>query len=172
MGADQYQVARFSFPALNISSRLTNSETYVFPARSEQKAGSIPLADCINNTTTPTIFGPGCWQLLFVGEPAHNEVEVHVNSNDTRMQQTWYVKGMLWGATDTAVWVDGELKAGIAWFAVAPKINGAGKVEGQVKKQGYLALGNNNLTYPALAMGSNGKGAICLILRVNCLHIC
>ena len=89
-------------PALNMSSRLTNSETYVYPARSEQKAGSIPLADCINNTTTPTIFGPGCWQLLFVDEPAHNEVEVHVNSNDTRMQQTWYVNGMLWGATDTA----------------------------------------------------------------------
>ena len=56
--------------------------------------------------------------------------------------------------------MDGELKAGIAWFAVAPKINGAGKVEGQVKKQGYLALANNNLTYPALAMGANGKGAI------------
>ncbi len=93
-------------------------------------------------------------------EPAHDEVEVHVDSNDTRMQQTWYVNGMLWGAADTAVWVNGELKAGIAWFAVSPKINGAGKVEGQVKKQGYLALANNNLTYPALAMGTNGKGAM------------
>jgi len=43
---------------------------------------------------------------------------------------------------------------------VAPKINGAGKVEGQVKKQGYLALANNNLTMPAIAMGADGKGAI------------
>jgi hypothetical protein len=43
---------------------------------------------------------------------------------------------------------------------VQPKINGAGKVEGQVKKQGYLALANNNLTMPALAMTSSGKGAI------------
>jgi hypothetical protein len=56
--------------------------------------------------------------------------------------------------------VDGALKAGIAWFAVAPKINGSGKVEGQVKNQGYIALANNNLTYPALAMGANGMGAI------------
>ncbi|MEZ4656860.1 MAG: hypothetical protein R2911_04755 [Caldilineaceae bacterium] len=64
------------------------------------------------------------------------------------------------GAASTAVWVGGELKAGIAWFAVSPKINGAGKVEGQVKKQGYIALANNNLTYPALAIAPNGKGVI------------
>jgi hypothetical protein len=147
-------------PSLGITSRLINSQTYVYPPRADQKPGSIPLADCINNTTTPTIYGPGCWQLLFVGEPAHDEVEVHIDSNDTRMQQTWYVNGMLWGAADTAVWVNGELKAGVAWFAVQPKINGAGKVEGQVKKQGYLALANNNLTYPALAMGADGKGVM------------
>ena len=67
---------------------------------------------------------------------------------------------MLWGANDTGVDVAGEVKAGIAWFGVSPKINGAGKVEGQVKKQGYLALANNNLTYPAIAMGANGKGAM------------
>jgi hypothetical protein len=147
-------------PALHWTSRLINSETYVFPPKSDQKPGDIPLADCINNTTTPTIFGPGCWQILFFSEPAHNEVEAHVDSNDTRMQQTSYVNGVLWGSADTAVNVGGELKAGISWFAVGPKINGAGKVEGQVKKQGYLALANNNLTYPALAMGTNGKGAI------------
>ena len=29
-----------------------------------------------------------------------------------------------------------------------------------MKKQGYLALADNNLTYPAIAMGANGKGAI------------
>jgi len=148
-------------PALNWTSRLINSETYVFPPKADQKPGSIPLADCINDTTLVTPFGPGCWQILFFPpEPAHNEVEVHVDSNDTRMQQTWYVNGMLWGAADTAVWVNGQFKAGVAWFAVSPKINGAGKVEGQVKKQGYLALANNNLTYPAIAMGTNGKGAI------------
>jgi hypothetical protein len=148
-------------PALNWTSRLINSETYVFPPKADQKPGNVPLADCINDTTTPTIFGLGCWQILFnPPAPAHNEVEVHVDANDTRMQQTWYVNGMLWGAADTAVWVNGEFKAGVAWFAVSPKINGAGKVEGQVKKQGYLALANNNLTYPALAMGTNGKGVM------------
>jgi hypothetical protein len=150
-----------STPALGITSRLTNSETYVFPPKSDQKPGDIPLGECINNTTSPTPFGPGCWQILFFPpEPAHNEVESKPDSNDTRMQQTWYVNGVIWGAADTAVWVNGQLKAGIAWFAVTPKINGSGKIEGKVTKQGYLALAGNNLTYPAIAMTPSGKGVI------------
>lgn len=148
-------------PALEMTSRLINSETYVFPPKSNQKPGDFPLGQCINDTTIATPFGPGCWQWLFnPPAPAHDEVESKTDSNDTRMQQTWYVNGMLWGAADTAVWVGGQLKAGIAWFAVSPKINGDGKVEGQVKKQGYLALAKNNLTYPAIAMTTSGKGVI------------
>ncbi len=67
---------------------------------------------------------------------------------------------MLWGALDTAVRVGGELKAGVAWFAVAPSINGAGRIVGQVKDSGYLALSRNNLTYPAITMLPSGQGAI------------
>lgn len=148
-------------PALQITSRLINSQTYVFPPTSDQKPGDIPLGECLNDTSS--LFGPdlGCWWLFFDPPPTWQpEVESHPDSLDSRMQQTWYTNGMLWGSSGTAVWVDGELKAGIAWFAVAPKINGAGKVEGQVKKQGYIALANNNLTMPAIAMGTNGKGAI------------
>jgi hypothetical protein len=149
-------------PALNITSRLVNSATYVFPPKSNQKVGDIPLGECINDTTIPTPFGPGCWQFFFfpADEPAHNEVESTPDSNDTRMQQTWYVNGQLWGALDTAVRVNGQLKAGIVWFQVTPKINGAGKVEGKVTRQGYLALAGNNLTYPAIAVGTNGRGVI------------
>ena len=76
------------------------------------------------------------------------------------MQQTWYVNGMLWGSTDTAVGSTASSRPASPGSRSSPKINGAGKVEGQVKKQGYLALANNNLTYPAIAMGANGKGVI------------
>ncbi len=148
-------------PSLGSTSRLINSQTYVFPPKSDQKPGNIPLGDCLNDTGSLFGTGLGCWYLFFDPPPSWQpEVESHLDSNDTRMQQTWYVNGTLWGAVDTAVWVGGELKAGIAWFAVSPKINGAGKVEGQVKKQGYLALANNNLTYPAIAVAPNGKGVI------------
>jgi hypothetical protein len=147
-------------PSLNLSSDLIKSETYVYPPKAEQKAGDTPLANCINDTTLPTIYGPGCWQLFFVDEPAHDEVLSHVDSNDTRMQQTWYTNGMLWGSTGTAVKVNGETKTGIAWFAVNPSVSWNGKVSGHVEKQGYLALANNNLTYSAIAMGTNGKGVM------------
>jgi hypothetical protein len=147
-------------PALGITSRLINSQTYVYPPKADQKPGDIPLGECINDTTMATPFGPGCWQFLFLDEPAHDEVESTPDSLDSRMQQVWYRQGMLWGASGTAVNVGGELKAGIAWFGVSPKINGAGKVEGQVKNQGYVALANNNLTMPAIAIAPNGNGAI------------
>ena len=148
-------------PALGLTSRLINSQTYVFPPKSDQKPGDIPLGECLNDNAG-SFFGDNCWFALFFDPPAtwQPETESSLDSNDTRMQQTWYVNGMLWGAADTAVNVGGELKAGIAWFAVSPKINGSGKVEGQVKKQGYLALANNNLSYPAIAMGTNNKGVI------------
>jgi hypothetical protein len=152
-------------PAPQISSRLVTSQVYVFPPKADQKPGNIPLGDCLNDTSA--LFGTdpttgqnlGCWFLFFDPPPAWQpEVESSLDANDTRMQQTWYVNGTLWGAADTAVQVNGEVKAGIAWFAVSPKINGAGKVEGHIKRQGYLALANNNLTYPAIALGTNGKG--------------
>ena len=149
-------------PSLRVSSRTINSETYVYPPTSNQKSGSTPLADCLNdNTLFDPVKGIGCWYLFF--DPPvtwQPEVESHLDSGDSRMQQVWYADGMLWGSSGTEVKVGGKLQAGIAWFAVAPKINGAGKVEGQVKKQGYLALANNNLTYPAIAMTAGGKGVI------------
>jgi hypothetical protein len=149
-------------PALGITSRLINSETYVFPPKSDQKPGDIPLGDCLNdNTLFDPVAGIGCWFLFFDPPPTWQpEVESTPDSLDTRMQQVWYAKGTVWGSNGTAVNVGGELKAGIAWYGVEPKINGAGKVEGKIKKQGYLALANNNLTMPAIAMAANGKGAL------------
>jgi len=147
-------------PSLGVTSDLTNSETYVFPPKADQKAGDFPLGQCVNDTTTTTVAGTGCWKLFFRTEPAHNEVLSHLDSNDTRIQQTWYSNGILWGSLDTAVRVGGELRSGLAWFAVAPKINGAGMVIGLLQKQGYLALSGNNLTYPAISMLPSGTGAI------------
>jgi len=147
-------------PAPTLSSKSMPSQAYVLPPKSDQKAGDYPLGQCINDTTTPTIFGPGCWQIFFVAEPAHDEVISSPDSNDTRIQQVWYTNGQLWGAADTGVNVGNELKSGIAWFMVNPKVNPNGKVEGNVKKQGYVALADNNLTYPALAIRPDGKGVM------------
>jgi hypothetical protein len=147
-------------PNVQLTNRLVSSEPYTFPPTSDQRPGPTPLRDCINDTSLPTIFGPGCWQLFFVQEPDHDEVISRPDSLDGRMQQVWFVNGSLWGAAGTGVSVGGETKAGIAWFKVLPRINGVGKVVGAVDKQGYLALADNNLTMPALAMLPSGEGAL------------
>jgi hypothetical protein len=146
-------------PALGVSSRLINSATYVFPPLSDQEAGDFPLGQCVNDTTITTPFGPGCWQFLFEDEPEHDEVISHPDSLDTRMQQTWFVNGQLWGSAGTAVRVNGETKAGIVWFEVRPFVVGS-SVFAAVERQGYLALANNNLSMPAIAMTPRGRGAI------------
>jgi hypothetical protein len=143
-------------PALNLSNSVLTVNPYAIPPQSDQKAGDIPLGDCINDTTTPTQFGPGCWRFFFTTEPAHNEVESHLDSNDTRMQQVVFANGKLWGALDTAITVGGVNKAGIEWFIVKPSAGGTGK--GAL--QGYLALANNNLTYPAIGVTPSGRGVM------------
>jgi hypothetical protein len=72
----------------------------------------------------------------------------------------WYAGGKLYTANDTALQVADQLKAGLAWFVIDPKVNGASKIEGTIVNQGYLALANNNLTYPAWAVLPNGKGVM------------
>jgi hypothetical protein len=149
-------------PDLRVTNRLVTSQTYVFPPKVEQKPGDFPLGQCVNDTTTVVLGLTGCWQLFFdpADEPAHDEVISSLDANDTRMQQTWFTNGVLWGALDTAVRVGGELRAGIAWFSLEPKINGAGRVGGSIKEQGYLALADSDLTYPAITMLPSGQGAM------------
>ena len=147
-------------PALGVSSRPVASNTYVFPPTSDQKVGDIPLGECINDNTVETPFGTGCWNLFFDPPAPATEVESHLDSSDTRMQQTWFTNHTLWGSASTAVRVGGETKAGIVWFAVTPEVSRKGAVSGEVSESGYLALAGNNLTYPAIAMNTQGKGVI------------
>ena len=154
-------------PGLQLTSTLLKSETYVFPPLSNQKPGSTPLRDCLADTTLATPFGPGCWQFFFNPPQPAPEVESSPDSSDTRMQQTWFVDGTIWGAASTGVRVAGKEKAGIAWFAVTPDFDDNGNLTAEMDHQGYLALAGNNLTYPALAMGANGKGAIAFSVMGN-----
>jgi hypothetical protein len=153
---------------LRLNNSVVNVNTYAVPPKADQLAGEIPLADCINDTTTViTSLGPpftGCWKALFGAEPAHTEVESnHVDTNDSRMQQVVFAGGKLWGALDTAVSVGGATKAGIAFFILRPHV-GHNFVFAQVVQQGVLALADNNLTYPAIGVTGSGRGVIAFTL--------
>lgn len=152
-----------SSPAVDLSNTVLNVETYAVPARSQQKAGDFPLGQCINDTTSATPFGPGCWRFLFNSEPSHTEVETRLDSNDTRMQQVTYANGKLWGALDTAITISGANQAGIAWFVVNPSGGEEGS-SAELVNQGYLAVPGNNLIYPAIGITRSGKGVMAFTL--------
>ena len=147
-------------PALSLNAKvIDNVNPYAIPPKQSQPgAGNapgtgVPQGHCINDTTTATIAGPGCWRLLFGGEPAHNEVISTPDSNDTRMQQVTLANGKLWGSLDTAVTVGGSNRAGIAYYVVNPSA-------GRVMVQGYLAQDKTDLVYPAIGVLPNGRGVI------------
>jgi len=153
-----------SKPDLDLSNKVLDSEVYGIPPLSQQKAGDIPLAQCINNKTLPTPFGKGCWQILFTEEPGHHEKRSKLDSNDSRMQQVWYADGKLWGALDTVVRNVERKRAGIAYFVVSPQVNKDDHVTGEIAMQGYVAVTGNNVNYPAIAVLPSGVGIMAFTL--------
>jgi hypothetical protein len=126
---------------------------YSMPPPSEQKVGSVPLVDCLNNK-------PCSKYLTGIVDP-FVESESPLDSNDTRMQQVTYANGLLTGALDTAlVDANGHTKAGIEWFVVRPSSeNGA-----RLVSQGYFGVTNNNVNYPAITMNASGQGVMAFTL--------
>ncbi len=147
---------------IQISNQLVDVGPYALPPKQQQPgSGSAPGTDtpqghCINNTTTPTIAGTGCFRLV-VGAPG-NEVVSRPDSNDTRMQQVTYANGKLWGALDSAVTVGNTNRAGVAWYVVKP--GGSSGFAPKLSLGGYLASAGMDFTYPAIGVTSSGRGVM------------
>jgi len=142
-----------STPNLSLSHSTLAVGLYVVPARSEQKVGDTPLSDCLNKKSCATnVFG--------APDPFAPEHEYPVDSNDTRMQQVVFANGRLWGALDTAVNSSANTRAGIEWFVVNPAAAGGPALN----NQGYLAVSQNNVIYPAIAVTPGGKGVMAFTL--------
>ena len=150
-------------PALSLSNRLVAVNQYALPPKQRQPGygttadktttPDVAQGDCINDTTTSTVAGVGCWRLLFASEPAHTEVISTPDSNDTRMQQVDYANGKLWGALDTAVTINNTNQAGIAWYILNPS-------NGGIVKQGTYGVAGADLTYPAIGATAAGRGVM------------
>jgi hypothetical protein len=143
-------------PDLSLNDSRVRVKTYSLPPSANQKAGSTPLADCLNDDTcAPIVSG--------APDPFKPEVAAALDSNDTRMQQVTYANGQLYGALDTAVKVGGATKAGIGWYIVQPESH-ARSVSAELTEQGQLGLAGNNLTYPAIGLNAAGKGVMAFTL--------
>ena len=91
------------------------------------------------------------------------ESNEHLNlldSNDDRMNQTIYLNGQVWGALNTVVkGPTGPTRTAIAWFVVEPEWIGD-VLSGSVANEGYLAVQNNSVMFPAVAANAAGDGII------------
>jgi len=143
-----------SSPSLALSHNTLGVGLYVVPPRSEQKVGQTPLIDCLNKKSCAVNF------LLGIADPFAPEHEYALDSNDTRMQQVVFANGRLWGALDTAVNSSANTRAGIEWFDVNPTASGGPAVV----NQGYLAVSQGNVIYPAIAVTPSGKGVMAFTL--------
>ncbi len=139
-----------SSPAIALTSRYLPVAAYAIPPKSNQKPGDYPLGQCLSDTVT------NCWR-SFLAAPAPPQPLQKLDSNDSRMQQVYYANGKLWAALDTAITLDGVNKAGIEYFVLNPS-------SGVVFQNGYVAVPGNNVTYPAVAATSSGRGVIAFTL--------
>ena len=156
-------------PAISISNKVLTVNQYGVPPRAKQPGtGSAPGVDapqghCLNDLTTATIAGTGCWRLL-VSAAAHNatypESVMPIDANDSRMQQVMFANGKLWGALDTALNPDGgPQRAGIAWYIVKPDVS-TGSLAAKIAMQGYLGAAGQDFTYPAIGVTASGRGVM------------
>jgi hypothetical protein len=146
-----------STPAVNLTGKYITVPQYGVPPRADQRAGDFPFGQCLSDSSMLTPFGKGCWNFFFTAGGPFPNVEKHLDSNDSRMQQVYYANGKLWGALDTAVTFGKDTKAGIAYYVVNPD---AGKLD----LSGTVAVANNNVTYPAIAVNNSGRGVMAFTL--------
>lgn len=132
-------------PALTLSNAMFNVGQYSPPPSAVQKSGNQPLKTCLNSSS--------CSLFLEGIKDPFAEKSANLDSNDSRMQQVTWVNGSLWGALDTALNVSSNKQAGIEWFNVST----AGMA---LAGQGYVGLGNDNLTYPAIGITAGGTGVM------------
>jgi len=150
-------------PDVSLVDSTVKVRKYAVPPLSNQKAGSTPLADCINDTTLVTPFGVGCWNYLFDSQPPTAVTPELLDSNDSRMQQVFFAGGRLYGALDSAVNLPGGQQAGIAYYAIRPYAQ-HGSVIGIVENEGKIGVAGNNVNYPAMAVRPDGTGVIAFTL--------
>lgn len=122
-------------PNPSLSLSVVNTLPYGEPPLATQKAGDYPLGQSL-------------------GEP-----ESHLAANDTRMQQVYFANGKLWAANATGIVFDGDpnIYVGVSYYVINPSSSKA-------MANGYIAVQGNNVTYPATAASTSGRGIVAFTL--------
>jgi Bacterial Ig-like domain (group 3)/FG-GAP-like repeat len=128
-------------PDLLLQQVTINTEPYAIPPAATQKPGPTPLLDSLN-------------------AKGGQEILERLDANDDRMQQVFFADGKLYGAVNSRIGNPGNSsRVGIAWFEVEPKIAGC-TLDAKMARQGYVAIADGNVMFPAIAVNEQGDGAI------------
>jgi hypothetical protein len=129
-------------PALKLRVAVVSTQPFGVPPDAPQKVGETRLGNLLSEKTE------------------------YLATNDQRMQQSVFADGKLWSALTTMVAVgdDPTPHAGIAYFVLRPSVSTSGAIRVEMVKQGYVAVVNADVFYPAIAIRPNGEGAIALTL--------
>jgi hypothetical protein len=145
-------------PTLGVHVVSTPVNPYAVPLPAVQKAGPVPLADCLNVTA--------CAKAVTGKPDRYKETERPLDSLDSRMQQVMYANGLLYGSNGTAVDVGVNSSSlaqqtGVAWYVTDPTTDPAnGNLSTAVTQQGRLAAARNNLLMPSLGVRADGSAVI------------
>ena len=144
-------------PSLSIEHVILTSETYGSPPPATQKTGPTPLKDCLAAGTCQD----------YPGVKVTTNVLEQLDTGDDRMNQVVFANGRLWGALNSAVSIGGQQHTGAAWFSVQARRLSNGHLGGKMVTQGYLAIANDDLMYPSIALRDDGVGAIAFSVAGN-----
>lgn len=123
-------------PATRLTHTVVASQNYAVPPAATQKVGDIPFGN-LSGFVTPGV----------------------LDTSDSRVLDARYGNGKLWAVLGTAADVGGADRSGIGWFIFNPKVNASG-VSASITSQGILALADEYLSYPTMAVTSSGRGVI------------
>ena len=137
---------------LTIARDSVTVDRYGVPPLSDQKTGDYPLGQCLADAT--------CRKTVFKSDKVSPHVEGQLDSSDSRMNQTIYSKGLVYGTLDTVVNVGGQDKAGLAYYVVRPTRSSGGVLKGNVVSQGRIGVAGNNLSYGAFGVDAAGHAVL------------
>ena len=150
-------------PSVGITSRLINSEDLRLPAEVGPEAGRHPARRVHQQHDVPDALRRRAAGSMFFDppEPAAQRGRVdarlgrHPHAADVVRERAAVGRRRHRGRT-----VGKDSRPASPGTPSSRRSTARARSRAQVRKQGYLALADNNLTYPAIAMGANGKGVI------------
>lgn len=147
-------------PALTLTVDVLNSEVYGQPPNAVQKPGPTPLGDFAGQL----LGSPNNGKALPNSAPLE-----YLATNDDRMNQVVYADGMLWSGVNTVISTGSgngafPVRAGIAYFVATPSVDSNGNVSATMTNQGYVAVTNNYVMFPAIGVNPSGNAVMTFTL--------